>query len=228
MRTVIRIGVSCLLVAAVCSPALAREIDKDFHKTFDVSEGVVLRLDYGDGDVTIAPWDQDAIDVVVRYHADVKAIGFGTTPDFDVEFRQTDDRVTVRGIEGSSSGVYLFHSMNEYEYTYTIKAPSHVILDLRGDDGDLELSGWRADIECRVDDGDVQFTEVANGNTEILIEDGDVRLSELSGDLVVRGDDGDVTVTHSTLSLSLFEAQHAGAAGNQLRARGRRRPHLRQ
>lgn len=204
MRTVIRIGVSCLLVAAVCSPAPAREIDKDFHETFEVSEGVVLRLDYGDGDVTITPWDQDAIDVAVRYHADVKAIGFGATPDFDVEFRQTDDRVTVRGVEGSSSGVYLFHSMSEYEYTYTIKAPSYVILDLRGDDGDLELSGWRADIECRVDDGDVQFTEVSNGSTEILVEDGDVRLSEHSGDLVVRGDDGDITVTHSTLSLSLF------------------------
>ncbi|MCK4409570.1 MAG: DUF4097 family beta strand repeat protein, partial [Candidatus Eisenbacteria sp.] len=129
---------------------------------------------------------------------------FGSHPDFDVEFRQTDDRVTVRGIEGSSSGVYFFRSMREYEYTYTIKAPSYVILDLTGDDGDLELSGWRADIECRVDDGDVQFTDVVNGNTEIWIEDGDVRLAQLSGDLVVRGDDGDVTVTNSTLSHALF------------------------
>ncbi len=204
MRTVMRIAVSCLSVVAVCSVASAREIDKDFHKTFDVSEGVVLRLDYDDGDVTITPWDQDVIDVVVRYHADVKAIGFGSHPDFDVEFRQTDDRVTVRGIEGSSSGVYFFRSMREYEYTYTIKAPSYVILDLTGDDGDLELSGWRADIECRVDDGDVQFTDVVNGNTEIWIEDGDVRLAQLSGDLVVRGDDGDVTVTNSTLSHALF------------------------
>ncbi|MCK4410155.1 MAG: hypothetical protein KAW67_08720, partial [Candidatus Eisenbacteria sp.] len=80
MRTVMRIAVSCLSVVAVCSVASAREIDKDFHKTFDVSEGVVLRLDYDDGDVTITPWDQDVIDVVVRYHADVKAIGFGSHP----------------------------------------------------------------------------------------------------------------------------------------------------
>ena len=204
MRTVIRIGVSCLLIAAACSPALAREIDKDFHRTFDVSEGVVLRLDYDDGDVTITPWDQDVIDVTVRYHADVTAIGFGKEPDFDVEFRQTDDRVTVRGTEGGFAGVYFFSSMREYEYTYTIKAPSYVILDLTGDDGDLELSGWRANIECRVDDGDVQFTDVVNGNTEIWIEDGDVRLAELSGDLAVRGDDGDVTVSNSTLSHALF------------------------
>jgi hypothetical protein len=204
MRTVIRVGVSCLLVVVACSSAPAREIDKDFHEIFDISEGVVLRLDYGDGDVTITPWDQDVIDVVVRYRADVKAIGFGTEPDFDVEFRHTDDRVTVRGVEGSSSGVYFFRAMNEYEYTYTIKAPSYVILDLHGDDGDLELSGWRADIECRVDDGDVKFSDVVNGNTEIWIEDGDIRLAELSGDLVVRGDDGDVAITNSTLTHALF------------------------
>ncbi len=204
MRTVIRVAISCLLVVAACSVAQAREIDKDFHETFDVSEGVVLRLDYDDGDATITPWDQDAIDVVVHYHADVTAIGFGTEPDFNVEFRQTDDRVTVRGIEASSSGVYFFRAMREYEYTYAIKAPSYVILDLTGDDGDLELSGWRADIECRVDDGDVKFTDVVNGNTEIWIEDGDVHLTTLSGDLVVRGDDGDISVTNSTLSHALF------------------------
>ena len=204
MRTAIRVGVSCLLVVVACSPAQAREIDKNFHETFDVSEGVVLRLDYGDGDATITPWDQDVIDVVVRYHADVTAIGFGTEPEFDVEFKQTDDRITVRGKEGTSSVVYFFRSMHEYEYTYTIKAPSYVVLDLEGDDGDLELSGWRADIECKVDDGDVKFTDVVNGNTEIWVEDGDVRLTKLSGDLVVRGDDGDITVTHSTLSHALF------------------------
>jgi hypothetical protein len=204
MRTLIRVGVSCLLAVVACSPAFAREIEKDFHETFDVSEGVVLRLDYGDGDATIIPWDQDVIDVVVHYRADVTAIGFGTEAEFEVEFRQSDERVTVRGKEGTTSGVYFFRSMHEYDYTYTIKAPSYVILDLQGDDGDLVLSGWRADIECRVDDGDVRLADVVNGNTEIWIEDGDIRLAELSGDLVVRGDDGDVVVTNSTLTHVLF------------------------
>jgi hypothetical protein len=204
MRTLIRVGVSCLLAVVACSPAFAREIEKDFHETFDVSEGVVLRLDYGDGDATIIPWDQDVIDVVVHYRADVTAIGFGAEAEFDVEFRQSDDRVTVRGKEGTTSGVYFFRSMHEYDYTYTIQAPSYVILDLQGDDGDLELSGWRADIKCSTDDGDVKFADVVNGNTGIWIDDGDVRLTKLSGDLVVKGDDGDISVTHSTLTHALF------------------------
>jgi DUF4097 and DUF4098 domain-containing protein YvlB len=204
MRSVMRMAMACALAAALCSPASARLIDKDFHESFDVTEGVTLRLDYGDGDVTITPWDRDVIDVQVLYRAEVKAVGIGARADFDVEFRQSGDRVTVRGIEGGSSGIFIFHATNEYEYTYTIKAPSYVVLDLRGDDGDVEVTGWLADIELSADDGDVYFSDVANANTEISIEDGDVRLSGLSGDLVVRGDDGDITVTDSSFSHALF------------------------
>jgi hypothetical protein len=193
-----------VLLLAACSPAAARLIDKDFHESFDVGEGAILRLDYGDGDVTITPWDRDVIDVHVRYHAEVNAVGIGARADFDVEFRHSGDRVTVRGIEGGSRGIYFFHSTSEYEYTYTIKAPSYTILDMRGDDGDVELTGWRADIELSADDGDVDFSDVENNNTDISLEDGDVRLSGLSGDLVVRGDDGDITVTDSSFSHALF------------------------
>jgi hypothetical protein len=199
-----RIAATCVLAAALCSTASARLIDKDFHESFDVGEGVTLRLDYGDGDVTITPWEKDVIDVHVRYHAEVTAVGIGARADFDVEFRQSGDTVTVRGIEGGSRGVYFFQSTNEYEYTYTIQAPSYVILDMVGDDGDVELTGWRADIELSADDGDVTFSDVASVNTGISLDDGDVRLTGLSGDLVVRGDDGDITISDSSLSHAKF------------------------
>lgn len=207
MGTALRVCLTLTMVAAVCSTSTARIVDKDFHETFDVSEGVTLRLEHGDGDVTIEPWEQDVIDVDIRYRADIKVVGFGAEADFNVEARQTDDRVTIRGIEGSARGVYFVHYVNEYEYTYTIKAPSYVILDLAGDDGDVGVSGWRADIECALDDGDVEFSDVVNSNTEIRVEDGDVRLSALSCDLVVKGDDGNITVTDSSTPLSLFSLE---------------------
>ena len=199
----------CAVVArlAATTSAGAKEIDKDFHETFDVKEGVSLRLEYGDGDVTIIPWEEDVIDVVVKYRADVRVVGFGSNADFDVEFRQTDDRVTVRGIEGGRNGVYILHYVNEYEYAYTIKAPAYAILDLRGDDGDLEVTGWRSDIECRTDDGDVQLSDIDNATTEIWIEDGDIRLSRMTCDLVVRSDDGDVSLGGSVVPHALFSME---------------------
>ena len=34
----------------------------------------------------------------------------------------------------------------------------------------LSISGWRANIECRIDDGDVALSDIATGRTEIYIE----------------------------------------------------------
>lgn len=198
-----------LAVAAVVfgGGADARVIERDFHRAFDVGEGARLRLYHGDGDVVITPWEKDVIDVSVRYYADVTAVGFGADADFDVEFRQDGDVVTVRGIEGSSAGVFILRSTRQYEYTYTISAPSYTVLQLRGDDGDVELSGWRADIACSLDDGDVSMSDVVNSSTEIRLEDGDVRLSGLSCELTVRGDDGDVTLRDCRVTQAILEVE---------------------
>ena len=190
----------------VCQPASARMIDKDYHETFDVAEGTKLILLHGDGDVTITPWDKDAIDIQVRYHAEVTSVGIGKEVDFTVDFKQTGDSVIVRGNEGGTAGIFFFRAMNEYEYTYTVSAPSYLVLELRGDDGDVEVSGWRADIDCRLDDGDLEAHDVA-ARVEIDLEDGDVRLSELTGDLDLRGDDGDVTISESTFKHALLSVE---------------------
>ncbi|MBN2566279.1 MAG: DUF4097 family beta strand repeat protein [Candidatus Eisenbacteria bacterium] len=195
------VAVAALLLSTGAS---ARLIDKDFHRTFDVAQGVRLELRHGDGDVTVNPWDSDVIDVAVRYHADVKALGIGVQPDFDVEFRQEGDVVTVTGIEGSATGLYLLTAVSDYEYTYDIHAPSYVIIESHGDDGDFSLTGWRADIECHIDDGDVELKDIANKRTEITVEDGDVRIDGMSSDFSVRGDDGTITVLRSKVENGSF------------------------
>ena len=206
MRAMVLVCAVCVAMLA-CQPATARMIDKNYHETLEVEEGMKLILLHGDGDVVITPWDQDVIDVKIRYHAEVTSVGFGTEMDFKADFKQTGDSVIVRGSEGGTAGIFIFHSRNEYEYTYTITAPSYVLLELRGDDGDVELSGWRAGIDCELDDGDLKMDDVVTGDIEIDFEDGDVRLSGLTGDLGLRGDDGDVVVTKSTFGHALFSVQ---------------------
>lgn len=204
MRSLICAACAAVLLVGIGSPACAREIDKTFEKTFDVSEGTTLRLFHGDGDAVITPWDKDVIEINVRYHADLTTVGFGTEPDFDVEFRQKGDVVIVRGIEGTSSGIFIVRTVREYDYTYTISAPSYVLLDLEGDDGDVDVSGWRADIRCRMDDGDVTLADVT-ASADVSIEDGDIRIEGFEGELSVRGDDGSVFVIGSSLSHARVE-----------------------
>jgi DUF4097 and DUF4098 domain-containing protein YvlB len=198
-----------LLSLAVLSvaPAAAVTIDRDYHETFDVTPGVRLEIMHGDGDVTITPWEKDVIDVKVRYFAEVRKIGFGDEPDFFVDFDRTEDVVRVVGKEKTGSGVVFFRSVEEHEYTYTISAPSYVTLELNGDDGDVAISGWRANIECALDDGDVDVEDVANDVTRIALEDGDVWIEDTSGELIVSGDDGDVELSGCRVSKARIAIQ---------------------
>lgn len=200
---------ACALFAVLlaCQPAAARMIDKDYHETFDAEEGMKLVLFHGDGDVIVTPWDKDVIDVKVSYHAEIKSVGFGKETEFTVDFKQTGNSVIVRGREGGTAGIFIFLTTDEYEYSYTVSAPSYVTLELRGDDGDVEVSGWRSDIDCRLDDGDVDLEDVSSGHTRIHIEDGDITLTKLTGDVTVNGDDGDVTVSKSALGHAMFSVE---------------------
>jgi DUF4097 and DUF4098 domain-containing protein YvlB len=196
------------LVLLGASGAEATEIDKSFHETFDVAPGFRLRLDHGDGDVVISPWDQDVIDVKVHYHADITKIGFGSgEPDFTVDFKERDNEVQIIGRESSVKGVFIVHSVRMHDYTYTISAPSYVALELRGDDGDIEITGWRAAVDCLLDDGDVHLSDIVGEHTRIDLEDGDIRVDRIEGEFIVEGDDGDVMVTASTMPYARIELE---------------------
>jgi hypothetical protein len=204
----IAVLVCAVLVALLAvQPVAARLIDKNYHETFDVKEGMKLILLHGDGDVTITPWDQDVIDVKIRYHADITSLGFGVEVDFKAEFKEMDNTVFVKGTEGGTAGIFFMRSTNEYEHSYTISAPSYVILELRGDDGDVEISGWRAAMDCALDDGDVSISDVVCDRLEIDFEDGDVELVGVTGEVALRGDDGDVAVSNSTFKHALFSVE---------------------
>ena len=184
--------VPSLLIASTMS-ATGREIKKDIHKSFDVQEGNRLHLKHGDGDVTITPWDKDVVDVKVHYRADSKLLGLGGKHHFDVEFRQSEDVIHVIGKVKRSSSIG-FSYFKRYEYTYTIRAPRYLELDLEGDDGDVDIENWQGKIDCRLDDGDVSLQDILSTSTRIRLEDGDLHIDGLEGNLSIDGDDGDVVL----------------------------------
>lgn len=197
MRALGALAALCLLLVAW--PAAATTIDKDFHETFDVEEGATLHLASGDGDVTLEPWDRDVVDVKVRYHAEFKGVWIAGDPDFDVEFRQEGPSIRVRGIESSGNFGFFYTHGRTYEYEYTISAPPYVRLTIEGDDGDVRVEGWEADISCTVDDGDVLLSDVSADRVRVDMEDGDLVVQGLSGELSVSADDGDLYLSDCTM-----------------------------
>jgi len=184
---------SLFMLSVQPGTAAAKEINKDFHQSFDVERGDTLRLKHGDGDVKIIPWEKDVIDVKIRYRADIDAVGIrlGSRDDFVAEFRQTGNTVYVEGRE-TSRGTIGFYNKRRYEYTYEIQAPDYIKLDLSGDDGDVEIADWAGEIDCRIDDGDINLQDINGDKTSIWGEDGDITIDNLTGELSISLDDGDV------------------------------------
>jgi hypothetical protein len=198
-----------ILVFCCCfGSAAAEEINREFHQSFDVKRGDSLRLRHGDGDVRLIPWEKDIIDVKVRYRADIDVFGIrlGKRREFDVEFRQTESTVYVTGKEASDATIG-YQNKNVYEYIYEIHSPDYIRLDLEGDDGDVDIEGWRAEIECRIDDGDINLRNIAGEKTTIWGEDGDVEIDNLIGDLAVEVDDGDLILDRCETMHSRLEAE---------------------
>lgn len=172
----------------------AEEINREFHETFDVESGMLLKLKHGDGDVTITPWEQDTLDVQVRYRAKSNnVVGWSSKVDLDVSFSQEGNTIYVVGTEPSLISIGI-SSFREYEYIYKVQAPSYLMLDLIGEDGDVSIEDWKAELELRTEDGDVKLTSIHSPRTEITLEDGDLEISGLQGELLVETEDGDLEI----------------------------------
>jgi DUF4097 and DUF4098 domain-containing protein YvlB len=195
-KTLAILTFSFLAFFAGLGTVAAEEINKEFHQSFDVKKGDSLSLRFGDGNVQLIPWEKNIIDVKVRYRADIYHVGIrlARNQDFGVEFRQTANTVYVVGKEPSSAAIG-FYNKKVYEYVYEIHSPDYVALELDGDDGNVDIENWAAEIDCRIDDGDIHLRNIVGGKTQIWGEDGNLEIAHLSGDLTIEVDDGDVNLT---------------------------------
>jgi len=173
------------------APALAKNLEKDFRHTFPASRGTVLYLQHGNGEVTLSPWAKDSIAVHVHYRAEVKKVGWGKEPDFEVEFSQSGETVRVVGREigGGQAG---FLTVSHEDYRVEIQAPTYVALDFEGTDGDVTVEDWQADVAIRLEDGVLALRNVTAGQVRVAIEDGRITLDGIHADLWVNGENGNV------------------------------------
>jgi len=181
------------VLSAIAGSVVAEDINREFRETFDVQPGMKLALKHGDGDVTVTPWSEDTLEVEVRYRAKASNIGWSKTSEFEVEFRQDEETIHVIGHEPKRVSVGI-STYREYEYTYTVKAPSYLELNLEGEDGNVEISGWRGSIMMTLEDGDVNLSDIDAPRTEVILEDGDLEIDGIRGEIEVDCEDGDIEI----------------------------------
>ncbi len=208
--------VSLLFIVSAFTVLSAEEVKKEYHEKFSVTKGMTLSIRSGDGDVTISPWDQDEVKVDIVYHADHRGNG-DDDRSFEVEFDKTSRTLHIIAHErtGSRFGVTSRHI---HRYTYDIKAPDYLMLDLDGDDGNMVITGWKNNIECTLDDGDLNLEEINNEETYLRIGDGDLKINKIKSDISIWADDGDVEVTD--ISAKNFRLEIKDGSGILNKAKG--------
>jgi len=205
MRYITTVLLFSLFLSIIPDSTECREIRKDYHETFDLSRGSGLRLKHGDGNVIIKRWEKDVLEIDIEYIAEYKSIGPGDK-DFKVTFKEKNKIIEITGNEKSSPSIG-FHFYNVKEYTYTIHAPDYLLLDLCGDDGEVYIDDWRANIELDIDDGDVVLSGVECDNTSIRMEDGELTIGDHKGNLDIDCDDGSIEIFRSNIQEGIIRGE---------------------
>ena len=180
--------------APVPAPAAARADRSDpvFRQTLDFPPGGALTLENDYGDVSVAGWDRESVEVVV-------APAGPSDPPPEVEVRRTAAGLVVRTRSYEGAGA-------PPGAVFTVRAPFSVDLaGLRVSVGHLRVSGVRGRLEASIDKGDLAVTGFS-GTVMATLGDG-------KADLEVRGlrDADAVTVLSRRGDIVLRLERGAGA-----------------
>ena len=183
--------------AMMVFPAIAQD-DSEFHldKTYQISENGTIKLSTDDADVFIKGSNRDDIHVKIDRVIESKGIQWGNK-EFDVSVELMDGDIIIRDREwGNRSMVGYIRE----EYVIRIDAPSSMLLDIKGDDGDYEIANMAGELKIVADDGDIFLENYSGTSTYFDLDDGDVVMEGGSGKLSVNMDDGDMEITDASFS----------------------------
>ena len=181
-----------IIFFVLCAIVFSRDIKKDFHESFEVKSGDILFLTHGDGDVTVSSWDKDIVEIEVYFSANVFGVG-NDEYDFDITFKQRKNEIEV--IENfKSSHRFGIKGITINRYEYMIKTPKFLILNLDGDDGNVDIQDMAANIECHLSDGDIEINHVSADLIKLDLEDGSLKINDIKGWLDINMDDGDIRI----------------------------------
>lgn len=86
-----------------------------------------------------------------------------------------------------------YFGLRVLENRYTIRAPSYLELDVRGEDGGVLIEGWRGRISLVMEDGGMELKNIESPEVQVRFQDGKLRMSRIqSRKIDISADDGSV------------------------------------
>lgn len=163
------IGLNVTLSAS--EPTLKKEYTREVHKTFDVSPGVNLSVENRYGDINIAKWDKNEIqiDVLIKVNSTNEEKAQTFLEDMKIDFNSSATKVKARTIYPDNnnswwSSWFVSGKNLDYEVHYTINAPENMSTSLINKYGNINQAS-------------------ISGDCDIVNKYGNIFLNDISGDL---------------------------------------------
>jgi DUF4097 and DUF4098 domain-containing protein YvlB len=170
-----------LIAAIAVTPALADE----WSKRFTISGRADLRVNAGDGAVTVRAWDRNEIE------ARVTTVGWRIGPsDIQIIDRQAGDRVELE-LRIPRHGFNF--NLGRRSIHVELQVPRELRSDIRTGDGPISVDGIKGDTRLTTGDGRIEG-EALDGALDAHTGDGRVRVRGRFDALRLQTGDGHVTL----------------------------------
>jgi len=161
------------------------------ERSFDVDvNGDDLRLSLRtfDGSVDVRSWDRDEVRLTITR----RAADTTRAESFAVDVTREGNAIAVSAPRPSTSGplVRIGPGMGD-SVSFRVDVPRELALEVRTNDGRIQIDGVSGAIDLETDDGSVRGDQLG-GDVDVRTSDGSIQLSGLDGRVSARTSDGSV------------------------------------
>ena len=191
---VIKTSLLIIMGVLLAQQSMAQDSVFKLDENYPIGVQGTIYLDSDDANVRIVGTEREDVHVKIFRKVTSKGIVFGKKS-FEVEIKPRNGNLYIQDIQ-QHFNVGIVGYMRE-EYKITIETPSHVNLDIKGDDDDYNIRSINGSITMDVDDGDARLTNCGGDSFDFNLDDGDLTMDQARGSLSLSLDDGEATIKNA-------------------------------
>jgi len=166
-------------------PTFKKEFTREVHETFDVSPGVNLEIQNKYGDINIATWNKNQIqiDVLIKVKSSNSEKAQKFLNEIEIDFNSSSSKVSATTIYPDNnkswwSGWFGNGKNLDYEVHYTVNAPEDMSTSLVNKYGNITQASIAGDSDVTNKYGDIFYKNVS-GDLDLTLGYGKATIGEV-------------------------------------------------
>ncbi len=194
--------------------AMAVEVSKTEEKTYKLDAGGLVSILADDGDIRITSWNRNEVKVkmTMRAWGRSRREAQRQLDDIEVQVQSDRDRLVIKEVTRGSDKDFNFFDLFEEEFwrnknwrdgsiDFEIVVPKEVELQLRTDDGNVQVADTNGKLVIELDEGDVEIDNIVSEHIQVDVDEGDIEFTNVrhegTGLWKINADEGNIYLKNS-------------------------------